>query len=631
MNSISNEVLLTIAILLSVLYITCFFLNNVLKYKAGFTHAFIFFLFTIRIISIVLNIYSLEYDPLLIYFIMMVIFLIVSVIANRKNIIFVNHKYLLLSLVIGIAMLVFAMNYCTTISLSSNTNSIQYLGYFSNNDLNIYFYTFFNYFLELFSIKKLEVLNSFIIITTFLFYFLLADFILYYKKDNNKYLIPLLSYFAFFVSFLCLKFNYVAYIWLVFPINLSMIYISKKNLGIFDSLFLAISLFSLLFFFEDEIMSLLLMGIIIMVLDITGTINDNKYKYFLISFLLMRIYFYQQNLTIYLSLIVLLLICVLIQIINIRKYFTPFFILSIIVLFINSLYKFINKGYSLNIINNGLLSIQFIGDNNRLFFITLFYCIMLLICLLSFKKSKKTIYTVLTICFIIFNPMLIYECNNSFATINPLLYVLFNPSIIVMIYSSAAKVLYRYNLNNSLSLALLILSFYCTSNTLYPNIYEKDYLYFDKSKEYNQQYRMEEDELDIYKFMMENDVEITGNMVSQAPNTIAYIKDVNLLNDYYYYIDLLNNKELEKAPNNLTNIFAIRKFNNIRYFEEDPNYEDSKKELTKQHYDYLLLRKDQYILDDLELIYLFYKDNGYKIIYENSTYALLRVKGENDL
>ena len=188
-----------------------------------------------------------------------------------------------------------------------------------------------------------------------------------------------------------------------------------------------------------------------------------------------------------------------------------------------------------------------------------------------------------------------------------------------------------YNLNNSLSLALLILSFYCTSNTLYPNIYEKDYLYFDKSKEYNQQYRMEEDELDIYKFMMENDVEITGNMVSQAPNTIAYIKDVNLLNDYYYYIDLLNNKELEKAPNNLTNIFAIRKFNNIRYFEEDPNYEDSKKELTKQHYDYLLLRKDQYILDDLELIYLFYKDNGYKIIYENSTYALLRVKGENDL
>lgn len=252
---------------------------------------------------------------------------------------------------------------------------------------------------------------------------------------------------------------------------------------------------------------------------------------------------------------------------------------------------------------------------------------MLLVCFIDYQKNQKIINSTLLILLVVFNPLLINYYDNYIYT-NILLMLLVNPFTIMNITNGCNNILKRYNLSGNFILVIAILVLFCSSSTLYPNVYE------NYEVDYNRIYRTSNDEYDLYRFIYDNDIDLSNHkIISQAPNTIAYFQNIQLLNDYHYYIELIDSDIISDAPDNLTNIFAIRNYVGEQCFKQEIDLEKSIDELKENKYEYLILRKDQAFVTNDEQgyinIYLYYMQNGYDKIYDNYSYALLRLNHEN--
>ena len=502
----------------------------------------------------------------------------------------------------------------------------KYLEYYVNNTGNILFYHFFNDINTYFHISfSMETIPMFISICTLIYFFLVSDYIRTNHKNKITNTIALLSYFIFFLCYACFRFLYVSYIWLVFPINSVLSYLNKKNINIFDGIVLGISLISITYFIEDTIFAILLMTILLIVVELASKSKD--YKHLITTAIVFIIAYITKSLDIIL-LCYLLVLCIIYIIVRVLKLRNIVSYILIVILAISIIYSLINGIYldfsQYELMNNTVFIDYF--TNNKMYLFILYF-VMLLVCLIDYQKNQKIITSTFLLLLVVFNPLLINYYDNYIYT-NILLMLLVNPFTIMNITNGCINILKRYDLSGNFIVVIAILVLFCSSSTLYPNVYEN--YEFD----YNRTYRTSNDEYDLYRFIYDNDIELSNHkIVSQAPNTIAYFQNVQLLNEYHYYIELLDSDTVSDTPDNLTNIFAIRDYVGEQCFKQEIDLEKSIDELKENEYEYLILRRDQtYNTNDdvgYNNLYLYYMWNGYKHIYENNTYVLLQLNHEN--
>ena len=570
---------------------------------------------------ILLFLYSI-FKSLNIIIILIVIFDIITIIYKKK-INYQNFKYLLITIIITIICYKFSSNYCDYISLMSKADIGKYLEYYVNNTGNILFYHFFNDINTYFHISfSMETIPMFISICTLIYFFLVSDYIRTNHKNKITNTIALLSYFIFFLCYACFRFLYVSYIWLVFPINSVLSYLNKKNINIFDGIVLGISLISITYFIEDTIFAILLMTILLIVVELASKSKD--YKHLITTSIVFIIAYITKSLDIIL-LCYLLVLCIIYIIVRVLKLRNIVSYILIVILAISIIYSLINGIYldfsQYELMNNTVFIDYF--TNNKMYLFILYF-VMLLVCLIDYQKNQKIITSTFLLLLVVFNPLLINYYDNYIYT-NILLMLLVNPFTIMNITNGCINILKRYDLSGNFIVVIAILVLFCSSNTLYPNVYDS------YETDYNKTYRISNDEYDLYCYIYDNNIDISGHkIISQAPNTIAYFQNIDLLNDYHYYIELLNSEVVGDAPNNLTNIFAVRNYVGQQLFKQDIDLSKGNDELIVNSYDFLILRKNQAFVTDDEKgylnVYLYYLQNGYNMIYDNYSYALLQIQ-----
>lgn len=579
-------------------------------YALSFCTTIVVFYITIIFSSLL----HLTINPIYICILIGIIFLIVSTIYSKKINIY-NFKHLLFPIVVGTLAMLYAGKYVHYVSLTGDLDTISFLSSFTNNQTPFYqfFYSLFNIFDLNHTINTIPLFNS---ILVFLYFFFLADSIYIYSHNNTIKIVSFLSYFVFFISFACFKFPYIIYLWIVFPINIIFNYIDYKKISLPDSFIIAIAYLTIFVIINNSIISTIIICLTLIINELSGYRNDVRYKLIMIVGLSTFI-FTNLKVNIYtIAVIVLLLLLILVKILKIKNII---YLLALITLTVLIIIKPNFDIFNLYTLDSSKILIDFLNFESNKKFLIYTYIILLSISIISFKKFKRFNRQIILTLLIVFNPLILKILSTRLSYSFILLFLLFNPKTIELLFTNAYSVMIKYNLSNNFIIASAILVAFCSSSVLYPNIYDI-YIYDD-----NPIHRMSEDELGVYTYIYDNNIDISGNVVSQAPNTAAYLPNITLLNDYYYYTQLPNN-DISDAPNNLTNVFALRQYHDTKYFNQERNFEEAIEQLSYNNYTYMILRKDQTIIynDNYLPLYLYYT-SYYNIIYENDTYILMEL------
>ena len=614
--------------LLILLIISKAFFDTISSKDTPLANCFIFLMIIYYFICVILPLLNISFDIIYLLLIVIITLLLISIIIKRK-VSFYNTKYVIISMISSLLLAVFSYYYCDFVSLTTNTVGIQNLKEIINGNGPI-LYDFLYDLLPNNLFIAMEIIPVFVNCCIFIFFFLLLDLILVNTKGTRTDLLSLSSFLVFFIGYPCLKFSYLNYLWIVFPVNIAFTYINRKNIQLSESVFLGSSLFSILLFTKDNYIALIILFLLLIIIEFSGIIKDYKYKLILVTLLVMFLLINQNHINYLIYLLLILFIMILIQKI---KFKNIFYYMTIIIFCYLGINYYINNDadliyyFSKYIFSTNNICIEFLNFQSLKLYILLAYVLMIILCLIHFKKCKFILKEIFLTTLIVFNPYIINIFINGSENVSILLFLLFNSTFIKTLFNMAYKLLKKYKYDNNLLVASFILILYCISSALYPNIFV-NYTYY--TLEQNPYYRISQVEAEIYKYIYDNNIDFKGNIVSQAPNTEAFFTNITLLDTYSYYSQLSLEETID-SPSNLTNIFSIRPYNDVNnyYYKQERDFDKSIDELKDNDYRYLILDKSQYIqtkfFDSLPL-YLFYSGNGYEILIENDLYVLLRLK-----
>lgn len=265
--------------------------------------------------------------------------------------------------------------------------------------------------------------------------------------------------------------------------------------------------------------------------------------------------------------------------------------------------------------NQQNLFIPFFSNSNGNIYVTLF--IMILLFISSLTRCRFT--RLISIISLIVSSIVLLN-TVDISTKFTLFYLIFNPIILAHLFNLENIDSSYYN---AVLIATILLSCYAITEKNLVNPYYED------SQTYNKKYRIDNNELGIYSFLLNNyQFNEQVKIISQAPNTSYFLPNITLLENYpeqmnrcqYCNVNAMNLHE----PNALVNIFAYREYGGNVLFIEEPQYEQGCKLLDQNEYNFLILRSDQtidingnwYNLSD-------YYSQCYSIIYKNDFYVLL--------
>lgn len=247
-------------------------------------------------------------------------------------------------------------------------------------------------------------------------------------------------------------------------------------------------------------------------------------------------------------------------------------------------------------------------------------CIGLVSIFINMGKVKLSC-GITVILFILVNPLVLTVVNNYVSDARFLLMLIFNPVSCMYICEYITEI----RLNNKEIVAVLVVLLSIDGSVAFNP-------YYVDSETYNKTYRIEQEEYELYEYMLTTyDFSKETKVISQVPYTKVFLPNVTLLNEYEYLSSLCQYCDVVTddihSPNDATNIFAYREQPGTNLFVESADYAQACSIATYNDFEYLILRKDQtsVINEQWSLLYEL-MSSCYNLDYETEHYVVMSIK-----
>lgn len=565
-----------------------FCLKNKINYAVTFVFSFVLYITFIIFCGVIdINLLSASKIFWYLYLSIPIISFITLLFLKKINLNYMRIVFLTVSILSAFILMYFSNAYMSQVALLPLSTNIDGIGTAINYINNSVHLSTANY-LTLFYTSCISLLPNSVSFTTinpivinfmqFILLFLLIDFFIAELNDSFKckkfeLLVALICCLPFLLGYEVLKFGFTnqVYLFLFVLVCFDLLFNTEINLCL-----KAIALIGVLFVFNLHVKGIIYLVFTILVAIYSST-NFKSRKVHITKFLVLIIF---AGYAIYGSL--------------------------------NGSNNFVELIKP----NQQNLFIPYFNFDCHNIFVTGLITIFLVVSVRSFNKAITIISVVLIIIVIPTN----FVTNNA-SYLASFQYILFNPFVLGALFNFTwIDEKYRASyLYGTLLLSMFALTFKGLVNPYH--------IEFDN---YNNFYRMENDEAEVYNYLYANyDFSNEVKLISQAPNSQRYLPNVSVIDSFReqltrcQYCDVYEMNLHE--PSNLVNIFAFREFGGNVLFIEQPYYENGCNLLNEHNIDLLILRQDQTIEVNGE----WYKLADYYLqcnskIYENSTYVVLK-------
>ena len=565
-----------------------FCLKNKIDYAVTFVFSFVLYIAFIIFCGVIdINLLSASKIFWYLYFSISIISFITLLILKKINFNYMRIVFLTVSTLFAFILMYFSNAYMSQVALlplSTNIDGVGTAINYINNSVDL---STANY-LTLFFTSCISLLPNSVSFTTinptvinfmqFILLLILTDFFITELNDSFKFKkfelsVALICCLSFLFGYEVLSFGFTNQVYLLVFIFVCFDLLFKVEINLFIKV---IALISILFVFNLHVQGLLYLFFIILVAIYLSS-NFKSSKAHIIKFL------------------------VLIILVGFAIYGC-----------LNGLNNFVELIKP----NQQNLFIPYFNFDCHNIFVTGLITIFLVVSVRSFNKAITIISVVLIIIVISTN----FVTNNA-SYLASFQYILFNPFVLGALFDFTwiDEKYHASYLYGTLLLSMFALTFKGLVNP-----------YHIEFENYNNFYRMENDEAEVYNYLYANyDFSNEVKLISQASNSQRYLPNVSIIDSFReqltrcQYCDVYEMNLHE--PSNLVNIFAFREFGGNVLFIEQPYYENGCNLLNQNNIDLLILRQDQTIEVNDE----WYKLADYYLqcnskIYDNSTYVVLK-------